>query len=68
MYGKAPYREAIVALEDTCLLGVETDLILEWHQKYFDLSYIIRVIYESYYIDAQERCYIVRVGNAKERY
>ncbi len=68
LYGKTPSREAIVALEDTCLLGVETDSLLDWYQKYFDLNYIIRVIYESYYCDAQERSHIIRVGNAKERY
>ena len=68
LYGKEPSREAIVALEDSCLLGVETDLLLNWYEKYFDLNYIIRVIYEGYYIDAQERSQIIRVGNAKERY
>jgi AraC-like DNA-binding protein len=68
LYGKTPSKEAIVAVEPTLLLGVNTDILLGWYEKFFDLNYIIRLVYESYYQDAQERSHIVRVGNAKERY
>jgi AraC-like DNA-binding protein len=47
---------------------VHTDILLNWYQHFFDLNFIIRQVYESYYRDAQERSHIIRVGNAKERY
>ncbi len=68
LYGKQPSQEAIVAVEQSTLLGVNTDVLLDWYERFFELNYIIRQIYEEYYRDAQERAYIVRVGNAKERY
>lgn len=68
LYGQQPSREAIKAIEPTVLLGVNTDILLGWYEKFFDLNYIIRKVYESYYRDAQERSHIVRVGDAKERY
>ncbi|TKB96770.1 helix-turn-helix domain-containing protein [Pedobacter cryophilus] len=68
LYGQQPSREAIVAIEPAYLLGVHTDVLLNWYQHFFDLNFIIRQVYESYYRDAQERSHIIRVGNAKERY
>ncbi|MBD1398873.1 helix-turn-helix domain-containing protein [Pontibacter sp. JH31] len=68
LYGEKPSREAIVAIEPTLVLGVHTDILQNWYQRFFDLNFIIRKVYENYYRDAQERSHIVRVGNAKERY
>ncbi|MBU1484078.1 MAG: AraC family transcriptional regulator [Bacteroidetes bacterium] len=68
LYGEAPSRESIIAIEPTYLLGVHTDVLLGWYEQFFDLNYIIRKVYESYYRDAQERSHMVRVGDAKERY
>ncbi len=68
LYGQQPSREAIVAIEPTFLLGVNTDILLGWYQRFFDLNFIIRQVYESYYRDAQERSHVIRVGNALERY
>ena len=50
------------------LLGVDTDVLLGWYERFFDLNYIIRKVYENYYRDAQERSYVIRIGSAKERY
>ncbi len=50
------------------LLGVNTDVLLGWYERFFDLNYIIRKVYENYYRDAQERSYVIRIGSAKERY
>jgi AraC-like DNA-binding protein len=68
LYGTEPSRESIVAVEPTLALGVHTDVLQQWYQRFFDLNYIIRQVYEMYYRDAQERAHIVRIGNAKERY
>ena len=68
LYGEQPSREAIVAVEPTLLLGVHTDILQGWYQRFFELNYIIRQVYEHYYREAQERAHIVRVGNATERY
>jgi AraC-like DNA-binding protein len=68
LYGEQPSREAIKAIEPTVLLGVHTDILLGWYDKFFDLNFIIRKVYEIYYRDAQERSHIIRVGDAKERY
>ena len=68
LYGEEPSREAIMAVEPTLVLGVHTDVLQEWYQRFFDLNFIIRKVYENYYRDAQERSHVVRVGNAQERY
>lgn len=68
LYGQEASREAIMAIEPSTLLGVDTDILLGWYQRFFELNFIIRQVYENYYRDAQERSFIVRVGNAKERY
>lgn len=68
LYGDQPSREAIKAIEPTVLLGVHTDILLGWYDKFFDLNFIIRKVYENYYRDAQERSHIIRVGDGKERY
>ncbi|WP_299826574.1 helix-turn-helix domain-containing protein [uncultured Pontibacter sp.] len=68
LYGEQPSREAIIAVEPTLVLAVHTDILQGWYKRFFDLNYIIRQVYESYYRDAQERTHVVRVGNAIERY
>lgn len=68
LYGQEPSREAIVAVEPTLVLGVHTDILQGWYQRFFDLNFIIRKVYEGYYREAQERSHVVRIGNAEERY
>lgn len=68
LYGQAPSRESILAIEPTVLMGVNTDTLLGWYQRFFELNFIIRTVYENYYRDAQERSFIVRIGSARERY
>ena len=68
LYGQEPSREALIAIEPCTLLGIHTDILLGWYERFFELNYIIRKVYENYYRDAQERSFIVRIGNAKERY
>lgn len=68
LYGQQPSREAIMAVEPTLLVGVHTDVLQGWYARYFEMNFIIRQVYESYYRDAQERSHVVRIGNAEERY
>ncbi len=68
LYGEQPLVESIKAIEPTVLLGVHTDILLGWYNKFFDLNFIIRKVYKNYYRQAQERSHVIRVGNAKERY
>ncbi|MEJ8757209.1 helix-turn-helix domain-containing protein [Pontibacter sp. H259] len=68
LYGEQPSKEAIVAVEPTLVLGVHTTILQDWYERFFELNYIIRKVYEKYYCDAQERTHVVRVGNATERY
>ena len=68
LYGEKPSREGIKAIEPTVLIGVHTDILLTWYERFFDLNFIIRKVYENYYRDAQERSHIIRVGDAKERF
>ncbi|WP_303411293.1 helix-turn-helix domain-containing protein [Pontibacter coccineus] len=68
LYGQQPSREAIMAVKPTQLVGVHTDVLQGWYARYFEMNFIIRQVYESYYRDAQERSHVVRIGNAEERY
>lgn len=68
LYGDQPSQEAIVAIAPTVLWGVHTDILLDWYERFFELNYIIRKVYENYYRDSQERTHILRIGNAEERY
>lgn len=68
LFGDNVSKEAIVAVEDVSLLAMHYDTLQRLFLSHFDLNFLFRVMVEQYYKDAQERTYIVRVGNTKERY
>lgn len=68
LHGTAPSQETMVAVEPTYLLAIHNDILQELFKTHFDLNYLFRVMVEQYYRDAQERSYIIRIGNARERY
>ncbi len=68
LYGKAPSKEEISAIEDSHLIAIPNDVLLDMFKHHFDLNFLFRIMVEKYYADAQERTHIVRVGSAKERY
>lgn len=68
LFGDNVSKEAIVAVEDVNLLAMHYDTLQRLFLSHFDLNFLFRVMVEQYYKDAQERTYIVRVGNTKERY
>lgn len=68
MHGMRPTKEGIVAIEPTFLIALPNEIMLSLFEKYFEFNYAFRVLVQQYYMDAQERSHIIRVGNAKERY
>jgi len=68
LHGFTATKETVVAVEDSVLLALHNDVMQELFQAHFDFNFIFRVMVEKYYRDAQERSYIIRIGNARERY
>ncbi len=68
LHGLTPSKEAIIAVEDSELIAMHNDDLQELFRIHFDMNFLFRVMVEKYYMDAQERTHIVRVGNARERY
>ena len=68
LYGRNVSKEEISAVEDSSLIAIHNDVLKRLFLTQFDLNFLFRVMVEKYYIDAQERAHIVRVGSAKERF
>jgi AraC-like DNA-binding protein len=68
LHGKHVSKEEISAVEDSELLAIRSDTLQDLFKVHFDLNFLFRIMVEQYYMDAQERTHIVRVGSAKERY
>ena len=68
LHGVVPSKETVVAVEPSELLAMHNDVLQQLFNKYFDFNFVFRVMVEQYYRDAQERSYIIRIGNARERY
>ena len=68
MHGMRPSKEGIMAVEPTTMIALPNTIIMGLFEKHFDFNYIFRVMVQKYYMDAQERAHIIRVGNARERY
>ena len=68
LHGVTPSKETVVAVEHSVLLAMHNDVLQQLFKIYFDFNFIFRVMVEHYYRDAQERSYITRIGNARERY
>ncbi|NML23570.1 helix-turn-helix domain-containing protein [Pseudoflavitalea sp. G-6-1-2] len=68
LHGVTPSKETVMAIESSVLLAMHNDVMQRLFNTYFDFNFIFRVMVEHYYRDAQERSYIIRIGNALERY
>lgn len=68
LHGVAPSKETIIAIEPTILIALHNEVMQQLFSTYFDFNFIFRMMVEQYYRDAQERSYIIRIGNARERY
>lgn len=68
MYGKKPSGESILVLEDTRLLGLRVEKLVELLETSIEMNIIIRKILEEFYKSAHDRSNIVRLGTAQEKY
>ncbi|TCD02737.1 cyclic nucleotide-binding domain-containing protein [Pedobacter psychroterrae] len=68
MYGEKPSGESVFAIEDTILLGLPVETILEWIETSLGWNIIVRKILEDFYKIAHERSNVIRMGTAKEKY
>lgn len=68
LYGTNVSKEEISAIEDCSIIAIHNDVLQRLFLTQFDINYLFRVMVEKYYMDAQERTHIVRVGSAKERF
>jgi len=68
LHGTNVSKEEISAIEDCSIIAIHNDVLQRLFLTQFDINYLFRVMVEKYYMDAQERTHIVRVGSAKERF
>lgn len=61
-------KESIQAVEACVLVGIHTDALLSWYDRFPEMNVIARKLLERYYQDAQERSLIMRIGTAREKY
>ncbi|RZJ77493.1 MAG: cyclic nucleotide-binding domain-containing protein, partial [Chryseobacterium sp.] len=68
MYGEQPSGESVFAIEDTIMLGIPVETILEWIEYSLGWNIIVRKILEDFYKIAHERSNVIRMGTTKEKY
>ncbi|BAV07176.1 cAMP-binding domain of CRP or a regulatory subunit of cAMP-dependent protein kinases [Filimonas lacunae] len=68
LYGTAPSVENMMTVEPSVLLAISLEKVRGLLEHYFDFNYIVRIMMERYYQDAQERALVIRIGNASERF
>ncbi|RYZ46466.1 MAG: helix-turn-helix domain-containing protein [Sphingobacteriales bacterium] len=68
MFGECPSEESIYVVEDSHLLCLRTEILLQWLERSFAMNVIIRKILESFYKTAHERSTLVRMGTAEDKY
>jgi AraC-like DNA-binding protein len=67
MYGKLS-KESMQVIESSVIAAVPVAVLLRWYEEFPEMNVIMRKILESYYQEAQERSYIIRIGTATEKY
>jgi CRP-like cAMP-binding protein len=68
MYGLEPSDENMYVVEDSHLIGLKVDDLLQYLETSFEMNVIIRKILEDFYKLAHERSNLVRMGTAQEKY
>lgn len=68
LYGIQPSIENIQALEDAELIGATYNDLHYLYDHSPDMNIVGRKLLERYYEDADERAYIVKMGNATTKY
>lgn len=67
-FAKDVSLESVMAVEDCYLIGIHVKDMMELFQKSLSINYSFREGIQQYYQHAQERAYIARMGNVRERY
>jgi CRP-like cAMP-binding protein len=67
-FRQQPSQENIELLEDSILISLSRDHLLNLYRNYPQFNYVTRVIMEHYYILSEERTYAMRMKTARERY
>lgn len=63
-----PTRENIAAIEDCRLICLHYDDLQYMYDNFFDFNVMGRKIAELYYVHAEDRAFICRLGKAVDRY
>lgn len=61
-------KENMQALEKTTLIVFEREKIELTYKKFPELNLVIRKVMEQYYVQAEERAFIVRLPHAKDKW
>lgn len=67
-FRQQPSHENIELLEDSLLVTLSYDHLLDLYEKYPPFNYVTRVLTEHYYILSEERSYAMRMNTGRERY
>lgn len=63
-----PSKESIQVLEDAEVFVLNTDDLQELFHSYSEFNYIIRILYQEYLMEAEERAFIARLTEASLKY
>lgn len=67
-YNQSPSFEAMEALEDTWVVVLSYESLMNLYQKHMEFNYIGRTLTEAYYIKSEEKANALRMLSAQERY
>ncbi|AZA82387.1 Crp/Fnr family transcriptional regulator [Chryseobacterium lactis] len=67
-FSQKPSFEVLETLEDTSVLVLSYDKLMQLYKQFPEFNYIGRILTESYYIKAEEKANELRVFSATERY
>ena len=67
-YKLIPSIENIEAVEDCLLLSIHRDHMQVMYNRFPEVNYMVRILLEQYYQDAEERAYISRLTDATAKY
>jgi CRP-like cAMP-binding protein len=67
-YNQSPSFEAMEALEDSWVVVLSYESLMNLYQKHMEFNYIGRSLTEAYYIKSEEKANTLRMLSAQERY
>jgi CRP/FNR family transcriptional regulator, anaerobic regulatory protein len=67
-YARRPGYEFIEAMEDSTLARIHYDRLQKLYKDHSDFNYTARILTENYFVQSEERLYLLRKQKAEERY